>query len=392
MGHDGDHGGVPGYVRRRLADQMAQHESIGQFQAGQRLQDTHQLFGAASCFDDHRLQAIAVLAHAGTPMRRLPRASLDPPTLLPDPVRRVAAVGHQSHLSVHLVQSIGDGGGRGDRQLTAIRLVVLGVRRLVEIKQHCHAGNGRRLQDFAVQCAGSCGGSPVDTIEWVARVVGAYAGDAGGVFVQAIGHAHLSDRTFGGDVVSVQWYHSGQDHQKVRRRDNAIAPMQAEQIAGLQYERADLPVAPAIALHLIHHGCPSSRCQPGQFQATARDAQIGRVVDQRPPRQEVLHQHPGHRQPRRVFHAQDDCDFVADLCHGPAGFPLRAQGVNPCLGQQSAGKHHAQQRVHGIGHQPQVEGQCQQQQQNGSDDPFHGAREELGNVGTGTSATMSRTT
>ena len=71
----------------------------------------------------------------------------------------------------------------------------------------------------------------------------------------------------------------------MRLGGHAIAAVQAEQVARLEHQRADLVVAAAIALQLIMDRLAAAAAEHGQVQPPAFDPQAGRLINKRVARQ-----------------------------------------------------------------------------------------------------------
>ena len=213
------------------------------------------------------------------------------------------------------------------------------VGRLVEIQDQRRPDDAGRLVELAVQLAGPGGRPPVDAVERIARLVPPHAGDAGGIFVEAVRNVDLADRPPRGQLEALQRHHLGIDQQEVRRGEHAVAAVQAEQVARLDHQRADLVVAAAIALELI------TQCVAGRGPAASPTGCVfpslaswaaGR---ERPAGQQVLGQHPDHRQPARVLQGDRHRDRLADLRRVARCTPARPTGSRstavPAIGSSS---------------------------------------------------------
>jgi len=91
----------------------------------------------------------------------------------------------------------------------------------------------------------------MDAVERIAGFIRADAGDARRVFKEAMRQPHFADRTPRGQFVALQRHDLGINKHKVRRRADAVAPVQAKKIAALQDQGADLVIAPQLKLDLI---------------------------------------------------------------------------------------------------------------------------------------------
>jgi hypothetical protein len=102
-----------------------------------------------------------------------------------------------------------------------------------------------------VELAGASGRPPVNPVERVARLVAPHAGDPRGVFIKAVGDADFADGPPRGQLKTFQRHDLRIDQQEVRRGEHAVAAVQAEEVARLDHQRADLVIAAAIALQLV---------------------------------------------------------------------------------------------------------------------------------------------
>ena len=123
-GQNGDHRRVARHAAGRFFDQGRQREAVGQLDAGQRLQNSHELLGAAAGLDHQRPEPVASFVDAGRGHRLAPRAVIVGPAFLPNPVSRIAPVGHQPDLLAHQIDRIGNRCRRRHGQLAAMRLVL----------------------------------------------------------------------------------------------------------------------------------------------------------------------------------------------------------------------------------------------------------------------------
>src|SRR5262245_21439606 len=103
----------------------------------------------------------------------------------------------------------------------------------MKIQQDRRPGHGRALDDRGVQRTRACRRLPVDAAERVARLIGAYAGDPGGVFVESMSESHLADGPARRQVVTGQADDARQDEQEGWVGGHAEAAVQAEEVAGL---------------------------------------------------------------------------------------------------------------------------------------------------------------
>ena len=138
--------------------------------------------------------------------------------------------------------------------------------------------DARRLVDLAVQLAGAGGRPPVDAVQRIARLVPPHAGDPRGVFEEAVRDADFADRPPRGQLEPFQRHDLRIDQQEMRRGQHAVAAVQAEQVARLDHQRADLVVAAAIALQLVEQRMPAAAADHGQLDALALDLQAGRLI------------------------------------------------------------------------------------------------------------------
>jgi len=93
---------VPG----RLGDHVGEAETVGQFYAGERLQNQPELLGAATSRYGDRFEPLAAVGHAGGAASGFARANVVIPALLANSVGGVPAVGNEPDLLVHFVDAL----------------------------------------------------------------------------------------------------------------------------------------------------------------------------------------------------------------------------------------------------------------------------------------------
>ena len=187
------------------------------------------------------------------------------------------------------------------------------VCRLVQVQHNGRPHDAGRLVEFTVQLAGSSGGPPVYAIQRIAGLVPAHAGDPRGVFVKAVRDADLADGPARSQFKALKRHDLRIDQQEMRRGEHAVAPVQPEQVARLDHQRADLVVSAAIALQLIKNRAPAAAAEHGQLYASPLDLQTRRLVQKRPARQQVFQQHPDNGQPAGVVDRNHHCHGVTHV-------------------------------------------------------------------------------
>ena len=149
--------------------------------------------------------------------------------------------------------------------------------------------------------------------------------------------------------------------------------MQAEQVAGLHHQRADLIKPAAVAMELIIERL-AGRGGPSEINCSRRPTirRFGgsNIRALRGSTSSNSTQATGSRPV--ILHRDHHGDRVADLGRPAIALPLGREIVDPDPRQQPADQHHPQQGVHGIGQQAQAQQQRHDQQQAGPQEPFHG--------------------
>ena len=145
--------------------------------------------------------------------------------------------------------------------------------------------------------------------------------------------------------------------------------MQTEQVAAFHQQRPDLVIATHLKRDLIRHAFLSARRQFQQLLAFLLDFDSRRLLLEGLARQRVLDQHPGDRQLARVLDVDDDGDFVADFRDMTIAFASGLQTADPFASQIATDGQHAQQHVHRIHQQTELQRHAQQQHGRRSEKP-----------------------
>jgi len=109
-------------------------------------------------------------------------------------------------------------------------------------------------------------------------------------------------------------------------------------------------------------------------------------------RQRILDDQPGQGEPAGVLDFHGHRRAFADFKYFAGAAPAGHQFVRPRAGEKPAQPQNAQQHIHRVHEQVELEHQPQQQQRERAQDPFHEAKPEAGVGGTGTVFSTSSST
>ncbi len=191
-----------------------------------------------------------------------------------------------------------------------------------------------------------------------------------------MGQANLAHRPARRQLVALQRNDLGIDEQEMRLRHSPVSAMQTEQIAAFQDERSNLIIAAHPELQPILQsdltaGPKHTQAHPPALyylQPRAAHPEWSQAVRLR---QQVFHQHPGHRQPAIILDFHDDRDCLADLPGDRFAVACGCQVADPIPSRDSAQKQHRQQNVSGQRQQPRFQNQGDDQDHNDGEEPTH---------------------